>query len=67
MKLLNDNTTPRVRSSDGVTVSPCGCAYSDREWLQMCDADWSEFDALGRAARAARDAGMHGDTDWMEG
>lgn len=37
--LLNGSTAPRVKSSDGVTVLPCGCAHTAGEiqtFLQMC-------------------------------
>jgi hypothetical protein len=64
VKLLNGNTAPRTRNSDGCTVMACGCAHTEREWLQLCDPHSEEFDALGRAARAAREATAN--TDWME-
>lgn len=36
--LLNGHTEPRVKSSEGCTVLPCGCAFTDwpSEWRQMC-------------------------------
>lgn len=55
-RLLNGHTSVRVKSSDGVTVLPCGCAYSEREWLQMCDAEWKEWHARHVAALSGRDA-----------
>ena len=60
MILLNGNTTPRVRSSEGCTVLPCGCAHTEREWLQLCDAHGSEWQSLHDAARIAHAATLHG-------
>lgn len=43
MHLLNGTSAARARSSDGVTVLECGCAYSEKAWLQMCDAEYSAW------------------------
>jgi hypothetical protein len=47
--LLNGTTQARVKSSDDVTVYPCGCAYNDVMWLQMCDPHY-QADSVYRAA-----------------
>jgi len=56
MKLLNGNTAPRVRSSEGCTVLECGCAYTDVLWLQMCDAEYAEWHARHVTAHTAHKA-----------
>jgi hypothetical protein len=48
--LLNGSTEPRVRSSEGVTVQPCGCAATDIMWLQMCDPHFQADNALRQQA-----------------
>lgn len=43
IRLLNGNKIARVKSSDGVEVLPCGCASTERKWIQMCEEcyrDW---------------------------
>ena len=52
VRLLNGNTTARVRSSEGCAVLDCGCAHTDVTWLQLCDAHWFEWSGLHDAARA---------------
>jgi hypothetical protein len=48
--LLNGNTHERQRSSDDVTVLPCGCAHTATRWLQMCDPCYQSDAALRAAA-----------------
>ncbi len=49
--LLNDTLAPRVKSSDGCTVQPCGCASTDTRWLQLCETHWLEEKHYRDAAR----------------
>lgn len=49
--LLNGSAAPRVKSSDGCTVLPCGCAHTEREWLQFCDAHMAEWRAMHDSVR----------------
>jgi hypothetical protein len=56
LHLMNGNTVPRVRSSDGCTVLPCQCAHTEREIVQMCDLHWLEWRNLHDAARIAHAA-----------
>ena len=51
LHLLNGTAAPRVKSSDGCAVLPCGCAHTDVTWLQMCDVHFAEFAALHGAAK----------------
>jgi hypothetical protein len=53
VKLLNGNLAPRVRNSEGCTVLDCGCAHDSIRWLQMCDADWADYE--GRHLRSQAD------------
>lgn len=52
--LLNGNTEPRVRNSEGLLVLPCGCAHGDTHWHQMCAAHHAAWKALHDAAHARR-------------
>jgi hypothetical protein len=52
--LLNGTTQARIKSSDEVTVQPCGCAHTDVMWLQMCDPHFQADNALRRAAQEDR-------------
>jgi len=56
MKLLNGNTSQRVRSSDDCTVTECGCASTEREWLQFCDAHYADWRNAHDAAAIAHKA-----------
>lgn len=53
VRLMNDATEARVRSSEGCNVLPCGCAHSDVAWLQLCDAHWQDWHMLHTRARPA--------------
>lgn len=62
--LLNGHTEQRHRTSEGVAVLDCGCAYRDwpSEWLQMCTPSHVDYaarhdDALLEAATAPYTAG----------
>lgn len=60
VRLVNGHKTPRVNNSDGCTVLACGCAFTDREFIQMCG---DHFDAwFDRHNVAAAD---HRDVDAM--
>ena len=50
--LLNGSTEIRIRSSDGCTVLPCGCAHTDTHWLQMCDPCYQPDAAIRAQAKA---------------
>lgn len=49
--LLNGSKEIRQRNSENCTVLACGCAHTDTTWLQMCDADYTETEALRAHAR----------------
>lgn len=53
MQLLNNNPAPRIRSSEGCTVLPCGCAHTERTWVQMCGPHYADDNALHETARIA--------------
>jgi hypothetical protein len=50
MKLVNGNTSVRVRGSEGCAVLPCGCAYTDTKYWQMCDPCWEVWSLLHEVA-----------------
>jgi hypothetical protein len=52
--LLNGSTQARVKSSDDVTVRPCGCAHTDVMWLQMCDPCFQADQIFRRVAQEDR-------------
>jgi hypothetical protein len=57
--LLNGSTEVRVRSSEEVTVLPCGCAHTATRWLQACDSaacGWAEYFAQRAEAERLRRA-----------
>lgn len=41
--LLNGNKHARLKSSEGVDVLACGCASTERQWIQMCDEHYQEW------------------------
>lgn len=63
MHLLNGYTEIRVRSSEGCTVLPCGCAHTDTRWIQMCDACYAEWSAR---HSAALNRNATSDVAWLE-
>jgi hypothetical protein len=61
--LLNGTPSERTRSSEGVTVDKCGCAYTATLWLQQCRKHYDESEALAAGARASR-AELKNRTEW---
>lgn len=50
--LRNGSKAERIKSSDGCTVLPCGCAHTDVMWVQMCEEHDKEDNDLHQAAIA---------------
>lgn len=51
--LLNGHQAERARSSEGCIVLECGCAYTDREYVQMCAEHAEEWRYLHEEAQLA--------------
>lgn len=54
--LVNGSKAPRVYNSEGCTVLPCGCAYTEGVagmWLQFCRPHWAQLEELRAEARRA--------------
>ena len=41
--LMNGSKEVRVKSSEGLDVYVCGCACTERKWVQMCEEHHREW------------------------
>jgi hypothetical protein len=64
--LVNGHTEQRQRSSEGVVVLECGCAFTDwpSQWLQMCTP--SHVDTQQRHDDAMLEHQTKPDAAWLD-